>query len=86
MTLRIHLPGSLRSTGITPFHHSYGASDSCPAHSTEQVSLLHATQTSHHSVSNHLMRRVMAFSCYPSASRAFQFLSTGNLHSGFALP
>ena len=35
---------------------------------TGQVSLLHTTQTSHHSVSNHLMSPVMAFPCYPSAS------------------
>ncbi len=45
--------------------------------SPEQVSLLHVTQTSHHSVSNHLMSPVMAFSCYPSASRTFQFLLPG---------
>jgi len=30
----IHLPGSLRSTGMTPLLHYYEASDSCPAHST----------------------------------------------------
>ena len=36
-----HLPGTLRSTGITRFRHYYGSSDSCPSQSLGQVSLLY---------------------------------------------
>lgn len=36
-----HLPGTLRSAGITRVHHYYGSSDSCPSQSLRQVSLLY---------------------------------------------
>jgi hypothetical protein len=39
---RIHLPGALRSTGVTRLRHYYGSSDSCRAMSgPRQVSSLH---------------------------------------------
>ena len=37
-----HLPGTLRSPGITRLQRYYGSSDSCPVQSPRQVSLLHA--------------------------------------------
>jgi hypothetical protein len=43
-SLRLHLPGALRSTGITRLHRYYGSSDSCQAERcTRQVSLLHGS-------------------------------------------
>jgi hypothetical protein len=53
----IHLPGALRSPGITRVHRSYGSSDSCPGQKPSdsgQVSLFHVAESSVHSVSNHL--------------------------------
>jgi len=36
-----HLPGTLRSTEVTRFHHYYGSSASCLSQSLRQVSLLY---------------------------------------------
>ncbi|MCA9095482.1 MAG: hypothetical protein KDA68_18510, partial [Planctomycetaceae bacterium] len=40
-SFRIHLPASLRSTGVTRFLRYYERSDSCRDQSSRQVSLLH---------------------------------------------
>ena len=50
----IHLPGALRSTGITRLHRSYGSSDSCQAGAWCLASLIASwTEPSTRSVSRH---------------------------------
>jgi len=65
-----HLPGSLRSPGITRLRRYYGTSDSCPSQSSRAGLLASCTGISNRSASNHLIAPSIAFSRYPSASTA----------------
>lgn len=55
--LSICFPAALRSTGITPFHHYYGGSDSCVVWFchvlSTQASCVHAESFLKHTVTNH---------------------------------
>jgi hypothetical protein len=75
---------SLRSTPVTELHRYYGRSDSCAAGSSAllsmntvlspaQVSLIHASSLSDHSVSNHLMDPCRRFRTLPFSPTAFRF-------------
>src|SRR6266508_3239897 len=75
---------SLRSTPVTELHRYYGRSDSCAAGSSAllsmntvlslaQVSLIHASSLSDHSVSNHLMDPCHRFRTLPLSPTAFRF-------------
>lgn len=93
---RIHLPASLRSTGITRFRRYYGRSDSCPAGSSAALARLSCTcmntilnrtglpascvWPSDHSISNHLIAPLIAFTRYPSASETSDLRRSGLRH------
>ncbi len=75
---------SLRSTPVTELHRYYGRSDSCllqlfgtwsmnSGSVDKQVSLIHASSLSNHSVSNHLMDPCRRFRTLPLSSTAFRF-------------
>lgn len=67
----IHLPGALRSTGVTRFHRYYGSSDSCRMVVWFPAGLsASCVSPSDRSASNHPMRPVIALTRYPSARRA----------------
>jgi len=71
----IHLPGALRSTGITRLHRSYGSSDSCQAAVWRLAGLIASwTEPSDRSVSKH-----------PPSSRSLGLHSTNGraAESGF---
>jgi len=48
-----HLPGTLRSTGVTRLHHYYGSSDSCPTQSCRTGLFASWIESSERSDSNH---------------------------------
>jgi hypothetical protein len=85
---RIHLPASLRSTGITPLPRYYGRSDSWAGGSSCRIAAMNAggprpglpdswTRPSHRSVANHLTRPSIALTRYPSAYWASRFRRFG---------
>src|SRR5260370_12572885 len=75
---------SLRSAPVTELHRYYGRSDSCSLRLfgtwsmnsgsfSEQVSLIHASGLSDHSVSKHQGSRSCRFHTLPLSARAFRF-------------
>ncbi len=76
----IHLPGALRSTGVTRLPRYYGSSDSCPTPSSRTGLSASWIWPSDHSASNHLVAPPIAFARYPSASTASGSLRSGLRH------
>ena len=77
---------SLRSISVTRFHRYYGRSDSCPLRLfgtwsmnsgsfSKQVSLIHASGLSDHSVSNHPAWPGRRFCTLPLSATGFRFRS-----------
>ena len=77
---------SLRSTPVTELHRYYGRSDSCPLRLfgtwsmnsgsfSKQVSLIHASGLSNHSVSNHPTWPGRRFCTLPLSATRFRFRS-----------